>query len=146
MSENTTATKPFSLRDTIVPKSDQLNYDDFIASGTMTVKVVGLSAGSAEQPVIVKIVNSETGAVLRDYKPCKTMRRLLIAAWGDKGSGWVGKEMTLYGNPKVKFGGVEVGGIEVSHVSGIDGELRVKLTTTRSKRTEYVVKPLVKKP
>lgn len=136
--------KAFSLRDTVAPKSDQLNYDDFIAAGTMTVRVTGLSAGSAEQPVIVKIVNVETGTPLRDYKPCKTMRRVLIAAWGDKGSGWIGKEMTLFGNPKVRFGGVEVGGIEVSHVSGITSEMRLKLTTTRSKRAEYVVKPLVK--
>ena len=136
--------KAFSLRDTIQPKSDQLNYDDFIGAGTMTVKVVGLSAGSAEQPVIVKIVNSATGEAMRDYKPCKTMRRVLVAAWGDKGSMWLGKEMTLFGNPRVKFGGVEVGGIEISHVSGIKDEMRIKLTTTRSKRSEYVIKPLVK--
>ena len=136
--------KAFSLRDTIAPKSDQLNYDDFISSGTITVKVVGMAAGSAEQPVIVKIINTATGETMRDYKPCKTMRRLLIAAWGDKGSMWMGKEMTLFGNPKVKYGGVEVGGIEVSHVSGITSELRVKLTTSRGKKTEYIVRPMVK--
>ena len=128
--------KKMSLRDTIEPKSDQLNYDD-VASGPITVKVVGLAAGSDEQPVIIKL---ETH---RDFKPCKSMRRVLIAAWGDKGKEWIGKSMTLYGDPTVKFGGVEVGGIRVSHVSGIDAPLTIKLTTTRSKRADYTVKPIV---
>ena len=133
--------KPMSLRDTIAPKSDQLNYDD-VASCSLDVRVTRLAAGSAEQPVIVRIARADTGDTLRDYKPCKSMRRVLIAAWGDKGSGWIGKTMRLYGDPGVAFGGVAVGGIRVSHVSGIDGDLRLKLTSTRSKRSEYVVKPM----
>ena len=133
--------KKFSLRDTIIPKSDQLNYDDLVA-GTLTVRVVGLAAGSAEQPVIVRIEESATGKPLRDFKPCKTMRRVLIAAWGDKGKAWIGKEMTLYGDGKVRFGGDEVGGIRIAAMSGIAETLRLKLTTTRSKRQEYVVKVL----
>lgn len=130
-----------SLRDTIVPKSDQLNYDDVMA-GALIVTVTGLGAGSAEQPVIVKVKNADTGEPMRDFKPCKSMRRVLIAAWGDKGKDWIGKRMTLYGDSGVKFGGVEVGGIRISHLSGITETMRLKLTTTRSKRTEYVVEPL----
>ena len=93
-----------SLRDTIEPKSDQLNYDD-VAGNPITVKIVSLKSGSAEQPVIIVLEKH------RDFKPCKSMRRVLIAAWGDKGKDWIGQRMTLYGDPKVKFGGVEVGGI-----------------------------------
>lgn len=136
--------KPFSLRDTIAPKSDQLNYDDLIA-GPLTVRVVGLAAGSAEQPVIVRIVNAATGEQMRDFKPCKSMRRVLVAAWGDRGKDWIGKDMTLFGEAGVRFGGVEVGGIRISHVSGIAAPLRLKLTTTRSKRSDYVVQVLVTK-
>ena len=134
--------KAFSLRDTIAPKSDQLNYDDLV-HGAMTVKVDDLKAGSAEQPVIVKISNAATGETMRDFKPCKSMRRVLILAWGDKGKEWIGKSMTLCGDPTVRFGGVEVGGIRISHVSGIKEAMKIKLTTTRSKRSEYVVQPLV---
>ena len=130
-----------SLRDTIIPKSDQLNYDD-VMTVPMTVRVTGMASGNPEQPVIVKVADATTGAVLRDYKPCKSMRRVLIAAWGDKGRDWMGKRMTLFGEPDVKFGGVAVGGIRISHVSGIDGPLTLKLTTTRSKRADYIVKPL----
>ena len=138
MSEQTTK---MSLRDTIIPKSDQLNYDD-VMTVPMTVRVTGMASGNPEQPVIVKVADATTGAALRDFKPCKSMRRVLIAAWGDKGRDWMGKRMTLFGEPDVKFGGVAVGGIRISHVSGIDGPLTLKLTTTRSKRAEYVVKPL----
>jgi hypothetical protein len=117
-----------SLRDTITPKSDQLNYEDFI-NGPMTVRVAGLAAGSAEQPVRVRVVDAATGAALRDFVPCKTMRRVLIAAWGDKGKDWVGQRATLYGDGGVKFGGVEVG----------KEPLRLKLSTARAKRAEVVI-------
>jgi len=127
-----------SLRDTIKPKSDQLNYDD-VASQTLTVKVVTLKAGDEQQPVVI-----ETDTTL-PYKPCKSMRRVLIAAWGDKGKDWIGESMTLYGEPTVKFGGVEVGGIRISHLTGIDKPLVIKLTTTRSKRADFTVQPLVLK-
>ena len=50
--------------------------------------------------------------------------------------------MKLYCDPTVKFGGVKVGGIRISHMSGIDTKLCVMLTTTRSKRSEYTVEPL----
>jgi hypothetical protein len=130
-----------TLRATIEPKSDQLNYDDLIA-GPLTVRVTGLKAGSAEQPVIIEIVDVATGATMRPYKPCKSMRRVLIAAWGDKGKDWIGKSMTLYGEAAVKFGGIEVGGIRISHVSGITEPLTLKLTTTRSKRSDYTVRPI----
>ena len=133
--------KTWTLRDTIAPKSDQLNYDDLIA-GPITVRVVTLAQGSEEQPVIVRIANAATGEAMRDYKPCKSMRRVLIAAWGDKGKDWVGKCMTLYGESSVKFGGVEVGGIRISHLSGINGPLKIKLTTARSKRSETTIQPI----
>jgi len=123
------------LSDTITPKSDQLNYDDLIG-GPITVTVTAVKRGVEEQPVSVEITDH------RPYKPCKSMRRVLITAWGAKGAAWVGRSMTLYGDPAVKFGGVEVGGIRISHLSHIDKPLTVKLTTTRAKRAPFIVEPL----
>jgi hypothetical protein len=134
-----------SLRDTITPKSDQLNYDD-LTTGSLTVRVVGLSAGSAEQPVIIKVVNADTGEAMRDFKPCKSMRRVLVSAWGDKGKDWIGKEARLVGDPTVKFGGVEVGGIRISHVSGIKEPMRILLSTARSKRATATIGVIEAKP
>jgi hypothetical protein len=133
--------KVMCLRDTIVPKSDQLNFDD-VQDRPLTVKVTGLAAGSDEQPVIVRVANSETGVALRDYKPCKTMRRVLIAIWGEKGKDWMGKTMTLFGDPTAKFGKDAVGGIRISHMSGITVPVRLMLTVSRGKRSEYVVQPI----
>ena len=132
----------FNLRDTIIPKSDQLNYDD-VATAPITVKIVGLAAGTPEQPVCVKI---EGDRVYQPYKPCKSMRRVMIAAWGDKGKDWIGKRMTLYGDHGVKFGGVEMGGIRISHVSGISEPLMVKLTASRGKRADCRIMPLADEP
>ena len=129
-----------SLRDTIIPKSDQLNYDD-VMDTPLAVRVTGLAAGSQEQPVIVHVAAMD-GAALRDYKPCKSMRRVLISCWGDKGRDWVGKAMLLAGDPSVVFGGVRVGGIRIAAVSGIEAPRKIMLTTTRSKRAEYVVEAM----
>lgn len=127
-----------SLRDTIAPKSDQLNADDLIA-GPITVTVQAVKRGSdAQQPVSVDI-----GEGRQPYKPCKSMRRVLIACWGENGSDWVGKSMTLFCDPSVVYGGVRVGGIRISHVSDIDGDSKeLMLTETRSKRKPFVVRRL----
>lgn len=126
-----------SLRDTIAPKSDQLNADDLL-TGPITVTVTCVRRGSPDQPVIVAINGG-----YQPYKPCKSMRRVMINAWGDKGSDWVGKSMTLYCDPTVKFGGVAVGGIRISHMSHIPGKMGIMLTVTRARRSEFIVQPLV---
>lgn len=124
-----------NLRDTIIPKSDQLNADDLIAA-PMTVKIVSVKRGDNEQPVVIGLDGH------RPYKPCKSMRRVLISAWGDDGSVWVGRTLTLYNDPDVKFGGVRVGGIRISHMSDIPNDLMMSLTATRGKRAEYRVQKL----
>ena len=63
-----------NLRDTIIAKSDQLNADDIIGTG-ITITVTAVKRGdSAEQPVVIHY-QGDNG---RPYKPCKTMRRVLI--------------------------------------------------------------------
>jgi hypothetical protein len=126
------------LRPTIVPKSDQLNAEQLLA-GPMTVRVTDVRIGGGEeQPVHVHYEN-ENG---RPYKPCKTMRKVLILAWGPDGRDWVGKSMTLYNDPQVKFGGAEVGGIRISHLSDIDRAIQVSLTATKGKKALHRIDPL----
>lgn len=122
------------LRKTIVPKSDQLNFDD-VAHGPIVVTVESVKGTSDEkQPVSIGI-----GKDRQPYKPCKTMRRVLISAWGDKAVDWIGRSMELFGDPTVKYGGVEVGGIRIGKLSHIDKPLDLMLTATRGKRTPYHV-------
>lgn len=133
MSENPT---PEEVRASIVPKSDQLNADDLIA-GPLTVTITKVRRGDREQPIIV-----ELGEGQRPYKPCKTMRRVLIAIFGDDPKEWVGKRLTLYRDDEVKWAGVKVGGIRISHLSGIDNPRTLLLTEARGKRSETTIMPL----
>lgn len=126
-----------SLRDTVVPKSDQLNADTLLA-GPITVTVTDVRRGTADQPIDIHITDGH-----QPWKPCKSMRRALISAWGDNGKDWIGKSMTLYCDPSVKFGGVAVGGIRVSHMSHLQSDLSLSLTSTRGKRTPHLIKKIV---
>ena len=125
------------LSRTIVPKSDQVNADDLIA-GPVTVTVHEVVAGSAEQPVDVRLVEYPG----RAYRPSKSMRRVLVSAWGAEASAYAGRRLTLYRNPDITFGRDRVGGIEISHMSHLDKPLTVALTATRGKRKNFTVQPL----
>lgn len=124
---------------TIAPKSDQLNADDLIAGPmTITVTAVRANPSAPEQPISI-FFDGDNG---KPYKPCKSMRRVLVQLWGRDGGKYVGGRLTLYRDPAVKFGGIEVGGIRISHMSGIDGDRTMALTATRASRKPYTVKPL----
>lgn len=127
-----------SLKDTIIPKSNQLNAEDLL-SAPITIKVTDVRRSTSDdQPVSVHYENDNG----RPFKPCKSMRKLIIFAWGDDGREWIGKSMTLYNNPEVKWGGVKVGGIRISHMSHIDRDIAVSLTVTKGKKEPFVVKKL----
>ena len=122
----------------IVPKSDQVNADDLIAGPrTFTIEGVAINPGT-EQPVNIKLVGEP-----RVWRPCKSMSRVLVAAWGPDAKVYSGRSLTLYRDPKVKWGGMEVGGIRVSHLSHIEREMLLQLTATKGKRAPHIVKPLV---
>jgi hypothetical protein len=126
-----------NLSDTIVPKSDQLNADSLL-SGPLTIMVTGVSRGNAEQPVTIHYADDNG----MPYKPCKSMRKVLIFAWGDDGREWIGKSMTLYNNPDVKWGGVKVGGIRISHLSHIKSDIAISLASTKGKKESHTIKLL----
>ena len=123
------------LRPTIVPKSDQLNSEQLLA-GPMTVTITDVRIGSDDQPVVLHYENDNG----RPYKPCKTMRKVLLYGWGADGRDWVGKTMTLYNDQSVKWAGVDVGGIRISHMSHIERDMQVSLTATKGKKAPHVIK------
>lgn len=125
------------LTATIAPKSDQINAEDLIA-GPRTFTIDRVAAGSDEQPVNVHLVELPG----RPYRPSKSMRRVMVAAWGKEAGEYAGRRLTLYRDPKVKFGGDAVGGIKISHLSHIGKRLAIALTVTRGKRAPHVVEPL----
>lgn len=122
----------------VIPKSDQMNADDLIA-GPRTITITKVSGtNNAEQPVAVYF-EGDNG---KPYKPGKSMRRVMIAAWGADASKYAGRQMTLYCDPSVVFGGMKVGGIRISHMSDIERDFTTALTITKAKRAPFTVKRL----
>jgi len=74
------------------------------------------------------------------------MIRVMRALWGDTAAAWVGNSVTVYNDPEVKYGGVKVGGIRISHATGIQKDVVLALTATKGQRKPYQVKPLVVAP
>jgi len=122
---------------TTEPRSDQQNFDDY-AAAPKTVTISEVRAGNAEQPVEIHLVEYPG----RPYKPSKSMRRVLVAAWGSEAAVYAGRKMTLYGDPTVKFGGIALGGIKIGALSNISERLTISLTVTKGKRADHTVDPL----
>ncbi|WP_435582879.1 hypothetical protein [Amycolatopsis thermoflava] len=128
------------LSDTIAPTSDQLDAVDLL-SGPRTFTVKSVSRGNAEQPVNIALVEFP-----RPWRPGKSMRRVLVACWGADASKYVGRRVTLYCDPDVRFGGAAVGGTRISHLSHLDKPRSVPLLVSRGKSEMFRVLPLVETP
>jgi hypothetical protein len=127
----------------IAAKSDPLNADDLMdAPRTITITKVTAAPDAAEQPVSIHYEGGEG----RPWKPCKTMRRILVGVWGKDASKYVGRSLTLYRDPTVAFGGLQVGGIRISHMSDISEDKTVALLVTRGRKAPFKIKPLVNAP
>jgi len=128
-----------NMKATIEPKSEQLNADSLLAGPrTITIREVQIAPGT-EQPVAV-FFDGDDG---RPYLPCKSMRRVMVAIWGPDAGQYSGRSLTLYRDPAVTWGGMEVGGIRISHMSHLDRRTVVVLTATKKARKPFTVDPLV---
>ncbi|MGP5199979.1 hypothetical protein ACTXKN_12560 [Brachybacterium alimentarium] len=117
----------------IEPRSDQQNYDDYIAGPrTVTVEAVDQDKEGRASIHLIEYPG-------RPFKPSKTNLRLIAQAWGTEAVQWNGRRMTLAGDPTVRFGGQQVGGIRVIALSHIEKAFTANLTTTRGKRAPYKV-------
>ena len=129
------------ISSTIEADSSQVNADDLIGS-PRTVTITGVNKGAADQPVNIELAEFPG----RAYRPCKSMRRVLVLAWGSDASAYVGRRLTLFNDPSVKWGGQSVGGIRIAAMSHIQSRITVSLTVTRGKRSPFTVDPLPDEP
>ena len=130
-----------NIAEACAPKSDQLNADDLINT-TKTVKITAVKAGNAEQKIVINF-EGDNG---KPWKPCKSMIRVMRSLWGDTAADWCGHSVTLYNDPDVIYGGVKVGGVRISHATGITQALTMALTAKKGQRKPYQVKPLTVTP
>jgi hypothetical protein len=126
--------EPIDVSSTIVAKSDQLNADDLIGGRELVVQVTGVAKVAGEQPVVVHITGGH-----QPWKPCKTMRRVLVEAWGADASRWVGRWLTLYRDPGVKWSDKPVGGIRIRAMSDIPRRVTLSLAETRGKKVQHII-------
>lgn len=125
----------------IIPKSDQINADDFIVGPrSYVIESVAIRPGT-EQPVSIRLAGER-----KVWRPCKSMCRVMVAAWGPDANAYAGRSVTLYRDPKVKWGGLDIGGIRISHMSHIERDMLLQLTETKGKRSPHVIKPLAVRP
>ena len=124
------------LSSTVIAKSDQLNADDLVEQITITVTRVD-KVSSKDQPVLIHSEGRQP------FKPCLTMRRMLISAWGKYKDEWVGRSMVVFCDPEVMWAGKEHGGIRVSHVSHISEPVSKMLAVTRGRKKLFTLLPLV---
>ena len=122
----------------IIAKSDQLNSDDLVGAPiTITIRDVKIKDGG-EQPVSIFYEGDNN----KPYKCCKSMARVMVHAWGADAKNYIGRSMTLYRDPTVKWAGMAVGGIRISHMSHIEHPLTLALQETKGKKVVFKVAPL----
>jgi len=124
------------MTESLAPKSDQLDAIDLV-SGPRTFTIENVSKHNAEQPF-----NFHLASFPRVWRPGKSMRRVIAAAWGTKTSAYIGQSVTLYCDPSVQFGNEAVGGTRISHMTGLDKPLKVPLLVKKGRSAVFTVQPL----
>lgn len=125
-----------NLSDTILAKSDRLNAEDLISSTiTITVSQVTRYVNNGDNAFYLNYHNDNG----RPFYPCKTMRKVIMAGWGEDGSVYIGRSMVLFCDPTAKWSGKEVGGVRISHLSHIEKRLILNLSETRGKKKQHTI-------
>jgi hypothetical protein len=128
-----------ALLKAMAPKSDQLNADDLVSS-PKNITITGVKVAiSGEQRIHVHYQDDEG----KPWKPSKGMARIVAQLFGDEPDRWIGQSLTLYRNPDVKYAGEAVGGIWISHATGLEKPQKMMITVAKSKRVPHTVHPFV---
>lgn len=134
-----------SARSFIQIKTDRLNYEHFLY-GPRTFIIA--KWGKRKEQGADKLCLVMDGEESTPFMPCQGMIKCLISedGWGDDLNSWIGKSITLFGDSSVKFGKQEIGGVRISHISGISKPYETKISERRGVRIDYEIKQLPQYP
>ena len=132
------------IRAAIQPRSDQLNYEDFVSGpAVLTIERTEDYKDEKGQPRVAIHMVEYPG---RPFKASKTNVKLLAIAWGEDDADWPGRRVQLSADPTVTFGGKAVGGIRVTALSHLPQRFTAKLSVARGKKKEFPVEILPDMP
>ena len=132
------------IRAAIQPRSDQLNYEDFLSGpAVLTIERTEDYRDEKGQPRVAIHMVEYPG---RPFKASKTNVKLLAIAWGEDDTDWPGRRVQLSADPTVTFGGKAVGGICVTAVSHLPQRFTAKLSVARGKKKDFPVEILPDMP
>lgn len=130
------------MTEVIAARSDQLNAVDLVG-GPMTIVITRADVKKGqEQPVTVHFEGDEG----KPWKPSKTASRIMAALWGPNSDTYAGRSLTLFRDPTVQWGGKEVGGILISHMSHIGETQELNLIVRRGVMKLHRIEPLAGAP
>lgn len=128
-----------SISEAFAVDSSQLNNIDLV-SGSKTIKITDARlTGKKDQPMEI-FYEGDNG---KPYRPGKSMGRIIGYVWGDDVKSCIGHSMTLFRDPDVRFGSNKVGGIRISHMTGLKSEKSFPLLVKRGVMGNYSIKPLI---
>ena len=131
-----------NIREFVTIKSDRLNYENFIMGAKeFTISKLAKKTDQGKARLLIYFEGYES----TPYWPSLGMIKCLSSpdGWGDAPfSDWIGRRMTLFGEPTVVYAGKEIGGIQISHISHIKGEYSTKITLRRGMRIDFTIEPL----
>ena len=132
------------IRAAIQPRSDQLNYEDFVSGpAVLTIeRTEDYKDEKGQARVAIHMVEYPG----RPFKASKTNVKLLAIAWGEDDTDWPGRRVQLSADPTVTFGGKAVGGIRVTALSHLPQRFTAKLSVARGKKKEFPVEILPDMP
>ena len=132
------------IRAAIQPRSDQLNYEDFVSGpAVLTIeRTEDYKDEKGQARVAIHMVEYPG----RPFKASKTNVKLLAIAWGEDDADWPGRRVQLSADPTVTFGGKAVGGIRVTALSHLPQRFTAKLSVARGKKKEFPVEILPDMP
>lgn len=132
------------IRAAIQPRSDQLNYEDFVSGpAVLTIERTEDYRDEKGQPRVAIHMVEYPG---RPFKASKTNVKLLAIAWGEDDTDWPGRRVQLTADPTVTYGGKAVGGICVTALSHLPQRFTAKLSVARGKKKDFPVEILPDMP
>ena len=131
-----------NIREFITIKSDRMNYEDFITGPqSFTIERLGKKNDQGNDRLLIFM----KGRPDTPFWVPKGMAKCLAnpSGWGNAPfSEWIGRSMTLFGEPTVVYGGKELGGVRISHISHIDAPYTTKISLRRGVRIDYEIQKM----